>query len=452
MPRPWRRRLPESDHRDHYAELNVAPDADVATIRKSYRQLALQFHPDKVSASERDVATERLAQINTAWNVLSDEDRRRMYDMKRESAGESSSWSRRGLKGWARAARAVTLGAEARTFSWASGMDYVGRSNLGKLHTRLQRGQPALLFIHVGGSPRSARSASAVSTAQRVLQSAVFVAAIDAHAEPDVARQLSPASDELPVAVLVNAESGARVFSHPLNASELIDAAAAALPSLPNVCTANQWRGLLRTASRTVEAPERAIAVVVGKEARATARIGCAADARLLCAAVPHSRCDLPTEVLSCPGVALLRLSSITAASRAAIHAGHEQHGQSASLVPLRRCVVDAKDLPAALRGHSAHARHGFAVGGLAVALRTLVDAPPVRAASAIGWAMGNSPLVRPLVGASIQLLVQASAPLAFAAVLFVVHMLASSRGSGAQYDRWQHRGRGRRLRRSRWR
>ena len=324
-----------------------------------------------------------------------------MYDMQRETDGESFSLHRRGLAGWVRAARSVVLGAEARTFGWASGMDYVGRATIGRLHRRLQLGHSALLFVHLGGSARSARAAPALIAARRALHGAVFVSAIDAHAEPDIARQLSPSIDELPLGVHVTARDGARTFHPPFNTTELVGAAVASLPSLPTVCTSNQWRGLLHTSARGGKAaPESALAVVVGRGLRDTARIGCVGDARLLCAAVTHARCDLPSEVMSCPGVAMIWPSS-------SAHAGR-----------MRRCVVEAVALPAALREHSAHVRHGRAVGKMALAIRAVVDTPPLRAASALGVAIGSGPLVAPVVRGAVQLLAHASAPLTFATAM----------------------------------
>src|ERR1700722_8682756 len=50
----------------------------VPQIRKAYRKLALQCHPDKVGASEKN--TRRFHQIGFAYAVLSDEKRRKKYD------------------------------------------------------------------------------------------------------------------------------------------------------------------------------------------------------------------------------------------------------------------------------------------------------------------------------------------------------------------------------------
>lgn len=58
-----------------YERLGVPRDADVATLRRAYRQRALQHHPDRVSGD-----ASQMADINAAWSVLSDPSRRAAYD------------------------------------------------------------------------------------------------------------------------------------------------------------------------------------------------------------------------------------------------------------------------------------------------------------------------------------------------------------------------------------
>jgi molecular chaperone DnaJ len=63
--------------RDYYEVLGVPRDADANTIKSAYRKLARQYHPDvnKDAASE-----EHLKEINEAYEVLSDADKRQAYD------------------------------------------------------------------------------------------------------------------------------------------------------------------------------------------------------------------------------------------------------------------------------------------------------------------------------------------------------------------------------------
>ena len=61
-----------------YDALEVSPRASALVIKAAYRCLAQVNHPDKNAGSA--AASERLAQINHAYAVLSDPDQRRRYD------------------------------------------------------------------------------------------------------------------------------------------------------------------------------------------------------------------------------------------------------------------------------------------------------------------------------------------------------------------------------------
>jgi molecular chaperone DnaJ len=64
--------------RDYYEVLGVSRDADAATIKKAYRRLALEHHPDK-NSGDKD-AEERFKEAAEAYAVLSDADKRDRYD------------------------------------------------------------------------------------------------------------------------------------------------------------------------------------------------------------------------------------------------------------------------------------------------------------------------------------------------------------------------------------
>lgn len=73
-------------YKDYYAALGVPRDADAETIRKAYRKLAREHHPD-VSAAPG--AEARFKEIAEAWQTLKDPDKRAAYDeLGRRPAGE----------------------------------------------------------------------------------------------------------------------------------------------------------------------------------------------------------------------------------------------------------------------------------------------------------------------------------------------------------------------------
>lgn len=78
------------DYKDYYKVLGVNRDADDQTIKRTYRDLALKYHPDKNPAPE---AEERFKEINEAYEVLGDPTKRAKYDQLGQSY---RSWERTG--------------------------------------------------------------------------------------------------------------------------------------------------------------------------------------------------------------------------------------------------------------------------------------------------------------------------------------------------------------------
>src|SRR5689334_15867993 len=71
--------------KDYYAALGVAKDADAAAIKKAYRKLARDRHPDKNPGNTE--AETRFKEVSEAYDVLSDEKRRAEYDDARRLFG-----------------------------------------------------------------------------------------------------------------------------------------------------------------------------------------------------------------------------------------------------------------------------------------------------------------------------------------------------------------------------
>lgn len=63
--------------RDYYQILEVSRDATEEEIRKSFRRKALEYHPDRNKATD---ASERFKEVNEAYQVLTDPERRAQYD------------------------------------------------------------------------------------------------------------------------------------------------------------------------------------------------------------------------------------------------------------------------------------------------------------------------------------------------------------------------------------
>jgi molecular chaperone DnaJ len=64
--------------RDYYAALGVAKDASQEAIKRSYRKLARKYHPD-VNPGNKD-AEEKFKSVSEAYDVLSDAEKRKIYD------------------------------------------------------------------------------------------------------------------------------------------------------------------------------------------------------------------------------------------------------------------------------------------------------------------------------------------------------------------------------------
>lgn len=74
--------LKRSKQKDYYKVLGVSRDADERTIKRAYRQLTKQYHPDKATARgiPREETEKKMATINEAYEVLSNPELKARFD------------------------------------------------------------------------------------------------------------------------------------------------------------------------------------------------------------------------------------------------------------------------------------------------------------------------------------------------------------------------------------
>jgi curved DNA-binding protein len=82
------------DYKDYYKILGVERNASEDDIRKAYRKLAMQYHPDRNPNDKQ--AEEHFKEINEAYQVLSDSTKRAHYD---RLGSDYSNWQQRGEPG-----------------------------------------------------------------------------------------------------------------------------------------------------------------------------------------------------------------------------------------------------------------------------------------------------------------------------------------------------------------
>ncbi|ELT97572.1 hypothetical protein CAPTEDRAFT_226031 [Capitella teleta] len=77
------------DNDDIYSILSVDKSASDKQIQKGYHKLSLQVHPDRVSGEEKENATKKFQALGKIYAVLSDRDKRALYDESGEIDNDS---------------------------------------------------------------------------------------------------------------------------------------------------------------------------------------------------------------------------------------------------------------------------------------------------------------------------------------------------------------------------
>ncbi len=68
------------EYKDYYKTLGVPKNASQADIKKAFRDLARKFHPDLAKAEDKVSSEDRFKEINEAYEVLKDPEKRKKYD------------------------------------------------------------------------------------------------------------------------------------------------------------------------------------------------------------------------------------------------------------------------------------------------------------------------------------------------------------------------------------
>ena len=85
---------------EYYRTLSVGEDATLHEIKKAYRLLVRKYHPDRNSKKETD--TEMIKKINIAFEVLSDEKKRKDYDNLCFASQNLDSYNQKGVDSYAK--------------------------------------------------------------------------------------------------------------------------------------------------------------------------------------------------------------------------------------------------------------------------------------------------------------------------------------------------------------
>lgn len=85
--------------KDYYDILGISRDASPSEIKKAYRKLAREHHPDAVADEDKKEAEKRFKEINEAYQVLSDPQKKKMYDQYGSAAFGGANGSAAGARG-----------------------------------------------------------------------------------------------------------------------------------------------------------------------------------------------------------------------------------------------------------------------------------------------------------------------------------------------------------------
>jgi curved DNA-binding protein len=106
--------------RDYYEVLGVGRNASEEEIKKAFRRLARKYHPDLHTSADKKEAEEKFKELNEAYEVLRDPEKRKRYDQL--GANWKSGQDFQPPPGWeASSGFGTGPGAQGETYYWSSG-------------------------------------------------------------------------------------------------------------------------------------------------------------------------------------------------------------------------------------------------------------------------------------------------------------------------------------------
>ena len=136
-----------ADKRDYYEVLGVSKSASKDEIKSAFRKKAKQYHPDL--NKDNPSAADKFKEVQEAYSVLSDDDKRRMYDQYGH-AGVSSGAGTGGYSNFGGfGASDFDFGDIFDSFFGGSGFGFGGGSSSSSRGSRARRGSDVLMRVHL---------------------------------------------------------------------------------------------------------------------------------------------------------------------------------------------------------------------------------------------------------------------------------------------------------------